>query len=140
MMSKINWDAMGISASVACAVHCAVLPLLGSSLPIFGISIINNSSFEFFMILLAFAIGSLALIHGYRKHHRNLMPIFLFSAGMLLLFAKQIWHERQFLILPFAVIVIVAGHLHNFRLSRVAGAGTKKPKITSYKLFPISKT
>ncbi|HEX4851893.1 MAG TPA: MerC domain-containing protein [Puia sp.] len=119
MIPKINWDAMGITASVACAIHCAILPLLISSLPVFGINIINNSFFEIFMILLAFAIGSLALVHGYRKHHRNLVPIFLFVAGMLLLFAKQVWHEQQFLILPFAVIFIVAGHLSNFRLSRL---------------------
>lgn len=119
MMPKINWDAMGITASLACAVHCALLPLVVTSLPVFGINIINNPYFEFFMILAAFAVGSLALVHGYRKHHRNLVPIFLFGAGIFLLFAKQIWHEKQFLILPFAVIFIVSGHLSNFRLSRL---------------------
>ena len=45
-MLKINYDALGIAASVACAIHCAVLPLLMSSLPILGINIINNVFFE----------------------------------------------------------------------------------------------
>ena len=33
MRLKINWDALGIATSLACAIHCAVLPLLLTSLP-----------------------------------------------------------------------------------------------------------
>ena len=57
-MLKINYDALGIAASVACAIHCALLPLVLTSLPVLGINIINNTWFEVFMILLAAAIGS----------------------------------------------------------------------------------
>jgi hypothetical protein len=39
---KINFDALGIVASIACAIHCAILPLIISTLPLFGINIINN--------------------------------------------------------------------------------------------------
>jgi len=120
MKDKLNWDALGIGASVACAIHCAVLPLLISSLPIFGINIINNIAFEYFMILLAFGIGSFSLLHGYRKHHHNYIPVLLFTLGILLLFAKQLWHEYQFWLLPFAVIFIVSAHIRNFRLNRVS--------------------
>jgi hypothetical protein len=120
MDGKFNWDVLGIGASVACAIHCAVLPLLIASLPIFGINIINNIAFEYFMIFLAFAIGSFSLIHGYRKHHRNYMPVLLFTIGVMLLFAKQLWHEYQFWLLPFAVIFIVSAHIRNFRLSRIS--------------------
>ena len=49
-MFKINYDALGIAASVACAIHCAVLPLVITSLPILGINIINNFWFEIFYI------------------------------------------------------------------------------------------
>ncbi len=120
MRVKFNWDALGITASVACAIHCAVLPILLTSLPVFGINIINNVAFEFFMIFLAFAIGTFSLLHGYRKHHRGYLPIILFSIGILLLFVKQLWHEYQFWILPFAVFFIVAAHVRNIRLCRHA--------------------
>jgi hypothetical protein len=119
MKIKINWDALGIGASLACAIHCAVLPLVLTSLPLFGINIINNYSFEYFMIALAFAAGSYALWHGYRKHHRSYLPIFLFAAGMLCLLAKQYWHQYELFILPFAVGFIVAAHVINFRFCRV---------------------
>src|SRR5215210_8843187 len=71
---KINWDALGIVTSIACAIHCALLPLLLTSLPLFGINIINNLSFELFMILLAFCIGAYSLFHGWKKHHHSWLP------------------------------------------------------------------
>jgi MerC mercury resistance protein len=61
MKLQVNWDALGIATSLVCAIHCAVLPLLLTSLPLFGINIIHNNFFEAGMITLAFLIGSLAL-------------------------------------------------------------------------------
>jgi hypothetical protein len=115
---KFNWDALGISTSLACAIHCALLPLFLQSLPIFGFNIIDNLLFEIFMICLAAAIGLYSLYHGWRKHHHKIAPILLFSAGMIFLFSKQVWHEHQLWFLIPAVIFIVAGHLQNFRLIR----------------------
>jgi hypothetical protein len=43
MSKKINWDALGIATSLACAIHCALLPLFLSSLPLFGVNIIENT-------------------------------------------------------------------------------------------------
>ena len=34
MAQKINWDAWGILTSVLCAIHCAILPLVISTLPL----------------------------------------------------------------------------------------------------------
>ena len=119
MRFRINWDAVGITASVACAIHCAVLPMILSTLPIFGINIIDNVAFECFMIFLALAIGSYSFWHGYRKHHHSIVPLLIFSFGILLLFAKQLWHDYQFWLLPFAVILIVTAHLVNYRSCRV---------------------
>jgi len=120
MFNKINWDVLGITASVLCAIHCAVLPLLLASLPILGINIIHNAYFEYGMILLAFLIGSWALLHGFRRHHRRLLPLLLFTGGVLLLVAKQIWHVYELRLLPFAVVLIVGAHMLNYRWSRPA--------------------
>ena len=76
MKKKINWDALGVGASVACAIHCALLPLVLTSLPLFGVNIINNNAFEFFMIGVAFCIGAFTLYHGFKKHHKRLLPLF----------------------------------------------------------------
>ncbi|MEO7446128.1 MAG: MerC domain-containing protein, partial [Ferruginibacter sp.] len=64
MAVKLNWDGLGIATSLACAIHCAVLPLILTSLPLFGINIIHNSYFEWMMIALAFGVGIYSLYHG----------------------------------------------------------------------------
>ena len=117
MNGKINLDALGITASVACAIHCAVLPLLLTSLPVLGFDIVRDPVFEYGMILLAFLIGAYALTHGFRKHHRRLLPLLLFSIGILFLLAKQYWHSlHTWLLLP-AVTAIVTAHYLNYRFS-----------------------
>ncbi|MBL0154735.1 MAG: MerC domain-containing protein [Chitinophagaceae bacterium] len=119
MHSRINWDAMGIGASLACAIHCAVLPLITSSLPLFGINIIHNVYFEAGMIVLAFFIGSSALFHGYRKHHHRILPIALFTAGISLLVIKQFFHAWEIWFLIPGALGIITAHLLNFRFCRV---------------------
>lgn len=117
-MFRINYDALGIAASVACAIHCAILPLLLSSLPFFGINIINNTNFEFLMIFLALLIGLYSLTHGYKKHHHKPLPIVLFSLGILLLFLKQFYHNYLLVFLIPAVVLIVSAHWLNYRSCR----------------------
>src|SRR5690349_10574607 len=111
---KFNWDALGISASLACAIHCALLPLFLQALPIFGINIIDNFFFEMIMICLAAAIGLYSLYHGWKKHHHKIAPVILFAVGMVLLFSKQVWHEYQGWFLVPAVMFIVMAHYQNF--------------------------
>ncbi len=117
MARKINWDVLGISTSLLCAIHCAVLPLAVATLPVFGVNIVHNAVFEYGMIGLAFLIGTWALWHGFSRHHRRLTPWFLFVGGIMLLIAKQIWHSYEFRILPFAVVLILAAHFLNLKWS-----------------------
>jgi uncharacterized membrane protein len=118
MNFKINWDALGIAASLACAIHCALLPLFLTSLPIFGIELIDNLKFEVFMVILAFAVGSYSLYHGWKKHHHSFWPIIIFSAGFIFLSIRVAYHSELWLLVP-AVIGIVTAHLINYRSCRV---------------------
>ena len=120
MLSKINWDALGITASIACAIHCAVLPLLLTSLPVFGINIIDNLVFEYGMILLALGVGGWSLYHGYRRHHHQRLPLIIFGLGMALLFAKELFHDWKLWFLIPAVVAITIAHFINFRYCRAA--------------------
>jgi hypothetical protein len=116
MKIKLNWDAMGIATSLACAIHCALLPILLSSLPIFGINIIHNSFFEWGMIGLAFMVGSYSLFHGFFKHHRNWLPVIIFSAGFIFLVLKQLFPAHEYWFLFIAVSMIISAHYYNYRL------------------------
>ncbi|MEO8412271.1 MAG: MerC domain-containing protein [Ginsengibacter sp.] len=114
-IKRINWDLMGMVTSVACAIHCAILPLLITSLPLFGINIINNSSFEWTMIGIAFIVGSYALSHGYRRHHRNIKPLLIFTGGFIFLILKEFFYLHELLFLVPAVSLILYAHFLNFR-------------------------
>ena len=116
MAKKITWDAAGIAASVLCAIHCALLPLFLTSLPLMGINIIHNNWFEVTMITAAFVIGSNALYHGFKKHHGNILPLLLFAGGMVFLVAKQVWHNYELFFLLPAVVCVVTAHTINYRL------------------------
>ncbi len=121
MLNKwINWDALGISASVICAIHCAILPIFLTSLPVFGFEILHNQAFEISMILVAAFVGLYALQHGWRKHHHKKMPIILFALGMLFLLGKEWFHYIDIYLLLPALVFILSAHILNYRLCRKA--------------------
>ena len=116
MNVKVNWDGLGVFTSVACAIHCAILPLLATSLPLFGVNIIHNGFFEWTMIGIAFVVGSYSLFHGYVKHHRSLLPVTIFSVGFIFLIAKQFFAGLEIALLIPAVMLIISAHYFNYRL------------------------
>jgi MerC mercury resistance protein len=115
-MIKLNWDTLGIITSIACAIHCALLPVLLTSLPVFGVNIIHNTYFEWGMIALAFGVGCYSLYHGYIKHHKNKVPFLIFSAGFVFLVLKQFTAVYEFLCLGIAVLLIITAHYYNYRI------------------------
>jgi hypothetical protein len=125
---KINTDLIGIGTSIACAVHCAILPIFLSGLSVFGVNIIHNFWFESGMILIAFIVGLFSLHHGFIRHHGSSVPFFLFTGGMFFLLAKQFWHDYELVLLPFALFLIVFAHIFNFRFIRKFNK--KKEQIT----------
>ena len=119
MFKNCNWDALGITTSIACAIHCALLPLFFSSLPLLGINILHNYQFEFGMILVSFAIGAYSLYHGYKKHHHSYKPIILFSVGIAIMFSRMVFREIELYLLFPAAILIIYAHVNNHMRCRV---------------------
>ena len=114
-IKRVNLDFLGIATSVVCAIHCAILPLVITTLPVFGINIMNNLPFEWLMIGIAFIVGCFALTHGYRRHHKSMKPLLVFMSGFIFLLCKQFFYKYEFLFLPPAVFLILYAHFINFR-------------------------
>ena len=119
MKLKVNWDTLGITTSLACAIHCALLPLFLQTLPLFGLNIIHNSFFEAIMVVLAFSIGAYSFYHGYRRHHHSPWPFILFGLGMILLVLKLFFVQYETWLLIPAVALVISAHFLNFRFCRV---------------------
>jgi len=119
MNFKVNWDALGIATSVVCAIHCALLPLFLSSLPLFGVNIIENTAFEITMVAIAFSIGIYSLYHGWKRHHHSALPMLVFSVGFIFLILKLFFVEYEAWLLIPALVGIIAAHVINYRSCQV---------------------
>lgn len=123
MNFRINWEALGIGASIACAIHCAVVPLFISTLPLFGVNLVHNMAIEVLLLGSAFLIGFATLRTGYKKHSR-IRPIAFFSLGMILFTINQfvVFPYSSFLFVIPAAALVVAAHIFNHRYIAEAGA------------------
>lgn len=122
MSFKINWEAMGIAASVACAIHCALMPLLISSLPLLGVKLVHNRWIEVLLLATAFIIGIRTLWHGYRKHHHKFTSLLLFTLGIGLFVLHQFIDlgVAGLFVIFVGMSAIIAAHVLNHRACRMA--------------------
>jgi hypothetical protein len=77
-------DRAGMSASLACAVHCAVLPLLLAALPAIGLAWLDSPWVDWTMVALAGAIALRAHRGGFQVHRRCL-PAGVAVTGLLII-------------------------------------------------------
>lgn len=107
-------DQTGIAASLACAIHCAALPLLTTLLPLVGLTFLANPLVEISMLILSLCIGLFALTTAYRLHQQKL-PISILLAGFLFIgLGHFIAHAEAFLI-PLGGLLIAAAHFFNIK-------------------------
>lgn len=119
---KLNYDRLGIITSIACAVHCTLLPLFISTLPLLGIDILENKAIEWGMIILSLSFGCISLYHGYTHHHKNIIPLVLFAVGFSFLILNQLIGEAfVFIFIPAASIFIISAHVFNIYHCRISG-------------------
>ncbi|CAL1521313.1 MerC domain-containing protein [Chitinophaga sp. MM2321] len=118
ILRRMNLDAVGIGASLICAVHCALLPLLFAALPLLGVELLENEQLEYGLLAGSFLIGCIALGRGYYRYHRRLQPLLLFASGFILLLAGHFWPVATAwaaFIISVGAAAIIAAHLLNHR-------------------------
>jgi len=122
-------DLMGISASLACAVHCSVLPILLAYSAFGGLAWMGSHSVEIAFISIACLVAVPAFVKGYRKHG-NLYPSAAALLGFTLIFASLMNHnhaENTPLLLPtIAGLTIAFAHLYNLKLTSFVSSGSKE--------------
>jgi hypothetical protein len=118
-------DNAGMTASLLCAVHCAVVPLLITVLPLAGLGFLANPVIEWSMIIFALFIGSYAIGLSYFRIHHKLLPVFLLIAGFLVIIAGHVfvtgWHEA--IVVPIGGLLIAIAHFFNFRHTKICQGG-----------------
>jgi hypothetical protein len=112
-------DRIGMTASTACAIHCAAVPLLITSLPLIGLGFLANPWVEWSMIALALVIGIASLGMSYFNIHRKPLPLLMLSTGFLVIILGHAlitgWAEA--IVVPAGGITIAFAHLINYRFA-----------------------
>jgi Mn2+/Fe2+ NRAMP family transporter len=116
-------DGLGIAASVACALHCLLVPLwllTGAALPV---SMFTDESFHMVMVLMILPVAIVAFGMGCRRHKDKwVLGLGLVGVAGLLL-AAFVLHDllgesgERFVTLLSATLLIAA-HYRNFTLCR----------------------
>lgn len=98
-----NLDTLGASASLVCALHCAVVALFLGVTPV--ASYLAASWVDWAFLLVSAAVGLSALVPGHRRHGLR-RPLTLFAVGMFLLVALRLLRAAPSL--PEMTVVAVA--------------------------------
>ena len=77
-------DCVGVVCSCACAVHCAAMPFIIGWLPALGLTWLADEGFHQWMAGFCFLLAIAAVLPGYRRHRRKLVPM-LAIAGVAVL-------------------------------------------------------
>ena len=115
-------DRFGAMGSLACAVHCALLPVLIAALPSLGIAAWLSDGFERGFVLFATLLGIFSLVWGYRRH-RALRALGLLLPGLAILWLAVLYLPLHTSVVPHAIAMTLGGtlvglgHLVNLRLN-----------------------
>ncbi|WP_166820370.1 MerC domain-containing protein [Thalassoroseus pseudoceratinae] len=74
----------GIVLSIACIIHCILMPVLLTSLPSWGLSSLASPWFHKSMALLGIAVGVLTLVPGWKQHRRTAVLLWA-GCGLLVM-------------------------------------------------------
>ena len=81
----VSWrDFAGVTASLACAIHCAAMPLVIAYLPALGLSWMAEEGFHKWMAAICVVLALGAFLPGWRKHGRP-SPVICGVVGLVLL-------------------------------------------------------
>lgn len=117
---SISLDRIGITASTACAIHCAVLPFVITLLPLWGIEFLASPSIEIMMIVLSLTLGIWSLSKSYRNAHHRLGPILTLILGFLFIAVGHFAGIEMLepILIPLGGFTIATAHYINLKFTK----------------------
>ena len=114
--SSPNLDRLGMIASLGCAVHCALMPLFLSALPLF----LQDERLEWALVGTSAGLGIGSLTRGYKRHRQKLALCFL-ALGLALLvsgrFVEEAGGDRGVVLVVVGGVTLAFSHFLNHCLS-----------------------
>jgi hypothetical protein len=111
--SNLNYvDSLGASASLVCAVHCALKPFLTSILPLIGIAVLANERIERVVLLISLTLATTSVCCGIRVYKQRRILILFGAALSLVLFGRFLVEgSLEIVFVVFGALLFVCAHL-----------------------------
>jgi hypothetical protein len=118
----ISLDALGITASTVCIIHCLAMPFVITMLPFLGWQFLEGKMAHRILAAFVITFALLAVVPGYMKHKRpEVLASMLFGLSLVLYatFApSQVMSENfELPLITLGNIILVATHWRNRSLS-----------------------
>ena len=118
--ASINNDKIAIGLSIACVIHCFLVPSFIILSPAFLSIELDNELIHYLMLFLVFPISMIALSNGF-KNHKMISYLLIGMTGLLILICAVLFGEsilghtgEKALTLIGAIILSIA-HYKNFK-------------------------
>jgi hypothetical protein len=102
-------DVAGTATSLACAIHCALAPLLIGTLA----AGLGNETWEWVIVAVSLCIGVGSLLPAYRKQHRKRRCLGLFSLGICSILAGRLLFVSDTAFVVTGAALIISAHISN---------------------------
>jgi hypothetical protein len=125
-------DSIGITASTLCAIHCAVVPLLFTSLPLIGVGFLASPQVEWGMIVFALMIGLYSIGLSYLRTHQRPLPVVLLIIGFAVIILGHLflnWLVEGFVV-PVGGLAVATAHFVNYKSVLASTKSSAKEKGT----------
>ena len=114
-------DAYGMGVGIACAIHCALFPILFSSGVFASVSWMDHMFLDVLFLVASLYFAFNSLLKSFRVKHNNVFPLVLATVGFVIIGYILLSHNHNQLFLPtLGGIFLAVAHFYNFRLVQKA--------------------
>jgi hypothetical protein len=117
---NLHLDSLGFSASLICAIHCAVVPVLLTVSTWGGLQLLNDPSIELSILCVSTLLALLSILPSYLRIHRKLNAIVFVCMGFILiglgrLEVSKVW---EILFTTVGAMLVAIAHYLNWWLCK----------------------
>ncbi|RNL80670.1 MerC domain-containing protein [Sinomicrobium pectinilyticum] len=111
------YDYLGFSASLLCAVHCAVFPIIITFSTLGGLAFLADPIIEWGFIGTGLILAVLSLWPSYTRYHHKKRPLILAVSGFILIALSRFEiHELwEAVLTPVGALGIAMAHYYNWK-------------------------
>lgn len=123
--SRIKWDKIGVSLSIACSIHCLLMPFVIAFLPAIGQQYLDNVWMEATLLGSSFVLAGVTFVLDYKRLHANRLPLLILVAALLIALMQRVFFTQAEIILaPLTGITVFGAYVLNWYMRRQYAACT----------------